>query len=479
MANETRMTVMDSVFASYPKVIEKVRGDFYFSGIVEIGKNLVDLEIKAFEIEEIKNLKKYVKNKKLDAIVLIYDICRKRISNKDFNPMINEINNLPSEVLRASVGVQLVEKVVLNEEDEKKIAESIKAPQYKIDFAKSEDRCYKSLASPFVELVKNVLEKRNKQYGENIKEQVAELEEKKKEEEMKEQKDKLEGKEEDLSNTEKVTVFLLGKGEDELDYAKYWIIKFAFSDTPELVIKKAENGLEARFNYLSKKILLKIIYSKGNDIKEIRQTKNPPLDFGVCFAYDISTKAEFPRYDYFKKYLNLIKEKNEFFSHAVKVLIGVRLSESVNLHNEFSDEISKTIKATNYRFDFRNEKSVGFLTKCFIDIARKIVNNRKSKGPLLKANLAKKTGKKDETKNKETEKKKEVKEKEEAKVTKINSEGKKGEEDIIKAQTSKSEKEKKQEKEKEKNGDNINGKINEEKKQEKEKEKNGDNIDGK
>ena len=196
LANETRMTVMDSVFASYPKVIEKVRGDFYFSGIVEIGKNLVDLEIKAFEIEEIKNLKKYVKNKKLDAIVFIYNICTKRIFKEDFNAMVNEVNSLPPEVLRASVGVQFLEKVMLNEDDEKKVAESINAPQYRIyyRFKKDEKKNISQESQTdtlFVELVKNVLEKRNKQYGENIKEQVAELEEKKKEEEMKEQKDKL------------------------------------------------------------------------------------------------------------------------------------------------------------------------------------------------------------------------------------------------------------------------------------------------
>ena len=360
--------------------------------------------------------------------------------------MLDKVTTFPPEVVKSLVTIEFREK---NDEIKKQaegIAKSYNVPFYFIHEKSPE--LYRLIDDVYIQTVNSILENIKKQPGRNIKEQTAELEEKKKEEEMKEQKDKLEGKEEDLSNTEKVTVFLLGKGEDEEDYAKYWIIKFAFSDTPELVLKKAGNGLEARFNYLSKKILLKIVYSKGYDIEKIRQATNPTLDFGVCFVYNISTKAEFPRYDYFKKYLNLIKEKNEFFSHAVKVLLGVRLSESVNLNNEFSDEISKTIKATNYRFDFRNEKSVGFLTKCFIDIACKIVNNRKSKGPLLKANLAKKTEKKDEIKNKETEKKNEVKEKEEAKVTKINSEGKKGEEDIIKAQTSKSEKEKNKKKKK-------------------------------
>ena len=310
MFNDTRKTVVARVFESYPKVIEKVRGVFYFSGIVEVGKNLVDLEIQAFESEEIKNLKKYVKNKKLDAIVFIYNICTERIFKEDFNAMVNEVNSLPPEVLRASVGVQLVEKVILNEEDEKKIAESIKAPQYKIDFAKSVDRCYMSLASPFVELVKNVLEKRNKQYGENIKEQVAELEEKKKEEDMKEQKDKLEEKE-DLSNTEKVNMLLLGKYEE----AKYWITKFAFIDKKELVLERRENFLRVTFNYLNKKIDLTIQYFMGEelelknlDLKEISAVAFVDEDKGIT-----------------KKYGELIKREN-----IVKANIETQFSDDAN-----------------------------------------------------------------------------------------------------------------------------------------------------
>ena len=432
--------------------------------------------------DETDELEKYV-NKNHSAVLVLYDITvggeeNKKPSTDVVKILLDKVTKFPPEVVKSLVTIEFREKHDEIKKQAEDIAKSYNVPFYFIHEKSPE--FYRLKDDIYIQTVNSILENIKKQPGRNIKEQTAELEEKKKEEEMKEQKDKLEGKEEDLSNTEKVTVFLLGKGEEDLDYAKYWIIKFAFSDTPELVLKKAGNGLEARFNYLSKKILLKIVYSKGYDIEKIRQAENPTLDFGVCFVYNISTKLEFPRSPEsdFKIYLNLIKEKNEFFSHAVKVLLGVRLSESVNLSHEFSNEISETIKATNIRLDFRNEKCVGFLTKCFIDIARKIVNNRKSKGPLLKANLAKKTGKKEEIKNKETEKKNEVKEKEEAKVTKINSEGKKGEEDIIKAQTSKSEKEKKQEKEKEKNGDNINGKINEEKKQEKEKENIGDNING-
>ena len=379
MFNDTRKTVVARVFESYPKVIEKVRGVFYFSGIVEVGKNLVDLEIQAFESEEIKNLKKYVKNKKLDAIVLIYDICRKRISNKDFNAMVNEVNSLPPEVLRASVGVQLVEKVILNEEDEKKIAESIKAPQYKIDFAKSEDRCYKSLASPFVELVKNVLEKRNKQYGENIKEQVAELEEKKKEEEMKEQKDKLEEKE-DLSNTEKVNMLLLGKYEE----AKYWITKFAFIDKKELVLERRENFLRVTFNYLNKKIDLTIQYFMGEELEEL---KNLDLKEISAVAFVDEDKG------ITKKYGELIKREN-----IVKAYIETQFSDDANEESKGNTRsyVSKEgINMFSYHFDLTNEEFLGPLADCFIDIVYDVLIERIAEKNLLESQLEEKGDKKD------------------------------------------------------------------------------------
>ena len=274
--------------------------------------------------------------------------------------MVNEINNLPSEVLRASVGVRLAENVILNEEDEKKIAESIKAPQYKIDFVKEVDKYYISLASPYVELVKNVLEKRYKQSGENIKEQVAELEEKKKEEDMKEQKDKLEEKE-DLSNTEKVNMLLLGKYEE----AKYWITKFAFIDKKELVLERRENFLRVTFNYLNKKIDLTIQYFMG---KELEELKNFDLSKISAVAFVDEDKG------ITKKYGELIKREN-----IVKAYIETQFSDYANEESKGNTRsyVSKEgIKMFSYHFDLTNEEFLGPLADCFIDIVYDVLIER-------------------------------------------------------------------------------------------------------